>query len=113
MKIVPALICALLVAACSGTVSLRSGTAASSQPAPSAGSSISGGPDGLRANINANAGPLLGIVIIGVMIADGLDYVRGAGRWTRTAPPLVEDRNINIQDCTRPVEYSLGNVSCQ
>ena len=113
MKIACVLVCALLLGACAGSFSLRSGSAASSQPAPSAGSRISGSPDGVRANLNSGAGPLFRVVIFGVMIADGLDYVRGIGRWTRAAPPLAEDRKINIQDCTRPIEYSRGNVSCQ
>ena len=31
----------------------------------------------------------------------------------RKAPPLVADRKINEQDCTRPVSLSAGNLRCK
>lgn len=105
--------CALLCG-CSGSFAVRSGTqAAPATSATSAGSSITGNSSGLRANISSGSGPLFSVVILGVMIADGMDYVRGTGRWTRVAPPMAADRKVNLQDCTRPIEYSIGNVSCQ
>ena len=117
MRMTGALSCLLLLGACSGSLALRSGVPA---PAPSASgsanstaNSISSGSNGVRANISSGSGPLFGVIVIGVMIADGVDYVRGTGRWTRAAPPLAEDRKINIQDCTRPIEYSAGNISCR
>jgi hypothetical protein len=31
---------------------------------------------------------------------------------SRPAPELDPDRKISEQDCTRPVDYSLGNIRC-
>ncbi len=112
-----ALSCLLLLGACSGSLALRSGGPASapaaSGSANSTANSIRSASNGVRANISSGSGPLFGLIVIGVMIADGVHYVRGTGRWTRAAPPLAEDRKINIQDCTRPIEYSAGNISCR
>jgi hypothetical protein len=29
------------------------------------------------------------------------------------APPLAPDRRISEQDCTQPLDYSLGNIRCK
>lgn len=108
-----ALSCLLLLGACSGSLALRSGGPASAPAASGTANGISSASNGVRANISSGSGPLFGLIVIGVMIADGVHYVRGTGRWTRAAPPLAEDRKINIQDCTRPIEYSAGNISCR
>ena len=31
----------------------------------------------------------------------------------RAAPPLAPDRRVSEQDCTKPLDYSLGNIRCQ
>jgi hypothetical protein len=31
----------------------------------------------------------------------------------RDAPPLAPDRRISEQDCTQPLDYSLGNIRCK
>ena len=41
------------------------------------------------------------------------DYAWRPWSSTRVDPPLAEDRRINVQDCTRPVDYSRGNLSCK
>jgi len=35
------------------------------------------------------------------------------GFWSRAAPELDADRRIVEQDCTRPVDYTLGNIRCK
>lgn len=101
----------LLLAGCSGSLALRSGVQQASGSTP--GASVVSSSSGFQANVNSGSGPLFGVVVLGVMIADGVDYMRGTGRWARAAPPMAEDRKINIQDCTRPIEYSIGNISCR
>ncbi len=101
----------LLLAGCSGSLALRSGVQQAS--GSSSGGSVASSSSGFQANVNSGAGPLFGVVVLGVMIADGVDYMRGTGRWARAAPPMAGDRKINIQDCTRPIEYSIGNISCR
>jgi len=34
-------------------------------------------------------------------------------QYTPPAPELAPDRRISEQDCTRPVDYSLGNIRCR
>jgi hypothetical protein len=31
----------------------------------------------------------------------------------RKVPPLAEDRKINEQDCSKPVDWSAGNLKCK
>jgi hypothetical protein len=35
------------------------------------------------------------------------------GFWGPSTPELDPDRKISEQDCTRPVDYSLGNIRCK
>jgi hypothetical protein len=109
--ILVAALCAALLCGCTGSYSLRSGGASAQDP--SLGTGVSSGPNGLRANVSSGSGPLFGLVVLGVMIADTVDYVRGSGRWMRSKQEMAADRKVDIRDCTRPIEYSSGNISCQ
>jgi len=31
----------------------------------------------------------------------------------RDVPPLAPDRRVSEQDCTKPLDYSLGNIRCK
>jgi len=31
----------------------------------------------------------------------------------RNAPPLASDRKVNEQDCSKPIDWSAGNVKCK
>jgi hypothetical protein len=35
------------------------------------------------------------------------------GFWARPVPELDRDRRISEQDCTRPLDLSLGNIRCK
>jgi len=62
--------------------------------------------------VNASSGSRLGnAIILGVMVADGVQYFR-PGSATK-APPPDPARKINVQDCTRPVDPSAGNLLCR
>ncbi len=32
---------------------------------------------------------------------------------TRNAPPLAEDRKVNEQDCSKPIDWTAGNLKCK
>lgn len=112
MKHAFAILVALSLVACSGNVSVRSGNFASTT-AVSPGTSVQSGSAGLQADVGSGSGALFGAVIVGIMAADAVKYYRGAGRWMRDPPPPAEDRRINVQDCTRPVDFSQGNLKCR
>jgi hypothetical protein len=41
---------------------------------------------------------------------------RGGGHGRvepRAAPPLASDRKVQEQDCTKPIDWSAGNVKCK
>jgi hypothetical protein len=50
---------------------------------------------------------LLGLT---VLTAAMFDYERGR---PDLAPALAPERRINEQDCTKPIDYSLGNLRCK
>ena len=31
----------------------------------------------------------------------------------RKVPPLAGDRKVNLQDCTKPIDWSAGNIQCK
>jgi hypothetical protein len=59
--------------------------------------------------------PLGNAIIVGVMLADGMQYYRLGpdGKTSVRAPEPDPDRKINIQDCTRPVDPNAGNLRCR
>ena len=56
-----------------------------------------------------------GSPLIGVMLADGVQYFRlgPTGTSPIRAPQPDPRRAINAQDCTRPVDPSAGNLLCR
>jgi hypothetical protein len=36
-----------------------------------------------------------------------------AGSSTRPAPEMAPDRKVSEQDCTKPLDYTLGNIRCK
>ena len=59
--------------------------------------------------------PLGNAIIVGVMVADGMHYYRLGpdGKTSIRAPEPDPTRKINVQDCTRPVDPSAGNLLCR
>jgi hypothetical protein len=113
MKALPSVLCALLLNACSGSFYLSSGGPGGAAVSSPAGSSITTGPAGLHANINTSPGPWFGAVILGVAIAEGVDRARSPERRAAGVLPMDERRRISVQDCTLPIDISLGNISCR
>ncbi len=69
-----------------------------------------GGPTVAQASVSSGT-PLGNAIIIGIMLADGMQYFRlGQGGGALEADPT---RVINVQDCTRPVDPGAGNLLCR
>jgi hypothetical protein len=63
----------------------------------------------------SSGSPLGNAIIIGVMLADGVHYLRLGpdGNTPVRAPEPDPTRRINAQDCTRPVDPYAGNLLCR
>jgi len=66
--------------------------------------------------ISGCAAPVAGAIVVGTMVADGVNYYR-IGPDGKTpmyrAPEPDPTRKVNVQDCTKPVDFSAGNLSCR
>jgi hypothetical protein len=76
----------------------------------SAGTHSSGSATASQVSVSSGT-PLGNAIIIGIMLADGMRYFSlGQGGGALEADPR---RAINVQDCTRPVDPSAGNLFCR
>jgi len=75
----------------------------------------SGSVGATTSQVNVSSGsPLGNAIIIGVMLADGVQYFRLGPTTTPTRAPQPDPtRVINAQDCTRPVDPFAGNLLCR
>ena len=54
--------------------------------------------------------------LFGLAILAGGVYAAGTTTdlsYTRHPPEMAPDRRISEQDCTKPIDYSLGNIRCK
>lgn len=94
---------------------------ASAGGATPAGTTTTGG----SVSVQAHSHSLAALVIAGMFIAAAVEYSREPrpgpsfsefADWFRGAPPppqLDAGRRISEQDCTRPIDESLGNLRCK
>jgi hypothetical protein len=114
MKLV-ALLAVVVIGGCAHThTSVNAGTGSVSGTTTTGGAvSVHGHSDGLAA-----------LVIAGMFIAAAADYSQNPppprfssfADWFRGTPPTPEmdpSRRINEQDCTKPVDFSAGNLRCK
>jgi len=115
------LVVVLLLAGCSHvTIDARTNTSTGGA-VPPPGTSVTSGSAGLHIHSHS----LAALVIAGMFIAAAVDYSReprpfpsfsSVADWFRGAPPLPEldsGRRIGEQDCTKPIDESLGNLRCK
>jgi hypothetical protein len=86
-----------------------------------AGCSMTSDSRGLQARSDSRG--LTNAVIAVGLVAGAIDYSREDRPFpsptallperTPPAPELAPDRRISEQDCTRPIDYSLGNIRCR
>jgi len=87
---------------------------------PSAGTTVISGQTGVHVQSNA----LAAVILSGMFLAAAAD--NGSqdrafpsfsvfSDWLRPTPPpqLDPDRRISEQDCSRPLDHSLGNIRCK
>jgi hypothetical protein len=55
----------------------------------------------------------LSILAAGIYEAQRNPFLTVSGNRPDDAPPLAPDRKISEQDCTKPLDYSLGNIRCK
>lgn len=77
-------------------------------------SSVSGTTTISQVNVSSGS-PLGNAIIIGIMLADGIQYFRldSTGTTPIRAPQPDPTRAVNAQDCTRPVDPLAGNLLCR
>ena len=99
LSIVAGIVAAIYVSGCAIRISSNTGGGAAA-----AGASIS------------SVSPVASAVVFGVMAADAVQYYSmgpdGKSPLYR-APEPDPARSINVQDCTKPVDYSAGNLLCR
>lgn len=89
----------LSLTACSHTqVSVSSNT--------SSGTSSSGG----SVSVQTNSTALTALLIMGLFISAAVDDIRAP---QPAIQPMDPQRKVVEQDCTKPIDLSLGNLSCK
>jgi hypothetical protein len=72
---------------------------------------------GVQAHIESGRGlaALFGLSILaaGIYEAERNPFLGVGGNRPDNAPPLAPDRKVSEQDCTQPLDYSLGNIRCK
>jgi hypothetical protein len=68
--------------------------------------------------LQVQGGSGLAVVIVGAaLIATAVDgeppTATFADLGTRPAPDMQPDRSINEQDCTKPIDFTSGNLRCR
>ena len=77
-----------------------------------------------QANVHVESRALAALVIAGMFLASAADEAQNPrpfpsfsefSDWFKGTPKaeLDPERKISEQDCTRPVDYSLGNIRCK
>jgi hypothetical protein len=95
-------VAAALLAGCSNTAWQVS---AGRPPPPSAA--------GIHVDSNSLATVMGAAIIVGTLYEAaryGVDY---AGGPSRTPPEMDPGRKVSEQDCTKPLDFTLGNIRCK
>lgn len=74
----------------------------------------SGSSTASQASVSSGS-PLGNAIIVGIMLGDAIRYYHLGpdGGTSVPAPELDSGRKINVQDCTRRVDVSAGNLMCR
>ncbi len=114
-----ALALVIVLAGCSATVMVNSGSSVPSR------SSVTTGSGGLQVHGQIHSRSLAAVVLAGLLIGAALEDAREErpfpslsaffSDWmgNRPAPEFLPGRHISEQDCSRPIDHSLGNTRCK
>ena len=66
-------------------------------------------------NVHIDGGRSLAALLGLSILAGGIYEAQRTGfdADTRSVPELDPSRKVNEQDCTKPLDYSLGNIRCK
>jgi hypothetical protein len=114
VRLLAAIAVLLVIAGCSVRTSGNFGTVPASSLAQSS----------LQVQVQSGTGvaTLLGIAVIGALVYDSeirdpryhaSPFITVIDNLPQRVPELAPDRKVTEQDCTRPVDYSLGNIRCK
>jgi hypothetical protein len=66
--------------------------------------------------VHASGGGLAAALGITILAAGAYEMARNGAFFARESsrpPEMAPDRKISEQDCSRPLDYSLGNIRCK
>src|SRR3954463_9463957 len=110
----------LLLAGCSHATVDASSRPSTRRTVPSSGTTVISGQTGVHVQSNA----LAAVILSGMFLAAAADDAREPrsfpsfsvfSDWLRPTPAsqLDPDRRISEQDCSRPIDHTLGNIRCK
>ena len=121
MKTLAAVFIVLAASACTHAQIDATSRTSSAAASPAAGTSVTSGSAGLQ--VQSGSRSLATAIVIMGLAAGAIEYSREDRHFpspsallpesTPRAPEMAPDRRISEQDCTRPVDYSLGNIRCR
>jgi hypothetical protein len=71
---------------------------------------------GTSTQVSVSSGSAFGnAIILGILLGETVEYYRlGPEGRTQVQPSELDPhRKVNVQDCTRPVDASAGNLMCR
>lgn len=76
---------------------------------------VSSGTANANANVHVHGGSGLAAVLgLSILAAGVYEASRGGGfAYASKTPEMAPDRKVSEQDCTKPLDYSLGNIRCK
>ena len=96
----------LLLAGCSSNTAWQL-SAGTPNPAPVQGASV-------HVHSSGDLAAVLGLAILAGVAYEAAYGGFGYGVDSERRPPeMAPDRRVSEQDCTKPLDYSLGNIRCK
>ena len=79
---------------------------------------VSGGHPNPNPTVQVDGGATLATVVTLAVIAASVAEIERSGFPTfsdnpRAVPEMAPNRKVSEQDCTKPIDYSLGNIRCK
>ena len=67
-----------------------------------------------QVQVHASGGGLAAALGVTILAAGAYEAARSGFAFSSSAPPeMAPDRKVSEQDCSKPLDYSLGNIRCR
>jgi hypothetical protein len=69
-----------------------------------------------QVQVHASGGGIAAALGLTILAAGAYEFVRSGDIFAsdnRRAPEMAPDRKVSEQDCSQPLDYSLGNIRCR